>query len=143
MMFRNGHPSSQPPEFFVVLTNNSAQPQAFWEYWNSWGDQTISFEITTADGKVYKVSKRSQDFTRNFPSTFLVNPGEKAVFPISFGNEWDTSPILPTEYEMPIILRAIYDVPPLDRRLLPVDFKEEVWTGRIESHSYTLTLNQW
>src|SRR6266481_3984441 len=38
---------NKPRDFYVVLTNVSSQTQAVWEYWNSWGYQTLSFELTT------------------------------------------------------------------------------------------------
>jgi hypothetical protein len=65
-----------------VFTNVSSEPQAVWEYWNSWGYQTISFELTTVGGKRFLVSKPQEDFTRNFPSTFLIEPGEHQVYAI-------------------------------------------------------------
>ena len=68
----------KPRDFFVVLTNVSAERQAVWEYWNSWGYQTVSFELTTEDGKKFVVSRRQEEFTRNFPSTFLIERGEQS-----------------------------------------------------------------
>jgi hypothetical protein len=56
-----------PRDFYVVLTNVSSEPQAEWEYWNSWGYQTISFELTTADGKKFNVSRREEGLTKNAP----------------------------------------------------------------------------
>ncbi len=40
-------------DFYVVLTNVSAEPRAAWEDWNSWGNQTISFALATADGRKF------------------------------------------------------------------------------------------
>ncbi|MDQ6653470.1 MAG: hypothetical protein M3Y84_12085, partial [Acidobacteriota bacterium] len=62
----------KPDEFYVVLTNVSIEAQPVWMYWNSWGYQTLSFEFSMADGQKIGVSKRQQDFTVNFPSTFLI-----------------------------------------------------------------------
>jgi hypothetical protein len=64
----------QPDEFYVVLTNVSKEAQLVWEYWNSWGYQTLSFEITLSTGQKTIVSKRPEVFTVNFPSTFLISP---------------------------------------------------------------------
>src|SRR3989442_6607134 len=52
---------SKSRDFYVVLTNVSAEPQAVWEYWNSWGYQTVSFELTMLDGKKFLVSRRQGD----------------------------------------------------------------------------------
>jgi hypothetical protein len=60
-----------PRDFYVLLSNVSKQPQTVWEDWNSWGYQAISFELTTADGKKHVLSKRQQDFTKNYPSTLV------------------------------------------------------------------------
>src|SRR5215467_6891522 len=76
-------------EFYVLLSNVSKQPQTVWEDWNSWGYQTISFEITTAGGTRYFLSKRRQAFTRNFPSTVLVEPGEHVVYPVQLDQWWE------------------------------------------------------
>ena len=64
----------KPREFYVVLTNSSSEPQAVWEHWNSWGYQTVSFELTNVDGKKFHVSRRPGIFTVNFPSTFVISP---------------------------------------------------------------------
>jgi hypothetical protein len=93
-----------PEDFYVVFTNVSAEPQAVWEYWNSWGYQTVTFELTTEDGRKFLVSKRPQSFTMNFPSEFLIEPGEHQVFAIRLNDEWETHPALPKAAEMPIIL---------------------------------------
>jgi hypothetical protein len=69
---RTPHDSDLPPrDFYVLLSNVSKQPQTVWEDWNSWGYQAISFELTTADGKKHVLSKRQQDFTKNYPSTLV------------------------------------------------------------------------
>jgi hypothetical protein len=124
--------------FYVVLTNVSSQPQAVWEYWNSWGYQTVSFELTTANGKKFLVSKRQQDFTKNYPSTFLIEPSEHQVYAIRLDEWWETHPSLPKTDETPITLKAIYEVPPT-----PEAAQYRVWTGRLESRIYNLKLRQW
>jgi hypothetical protein len=101
---------NKPDEFYVVITNVSGGPESVWQYWNSWGYQAISFELTTADGKKFVLSKKQEEFTRNFPSTFVVEPGEQQVYPIRLDEWWETHPALPTTGEMPITLKAIYEV---------------------------------
>ena len=129
---------NKPRDFYVVVTNVSKEPQAVWEYWNSWGYQAISFELTTTDGKKFVASKRQEVFTVNFPSTFLIEPGEYQVYAIRLDKSWETNPPLPKADEMPITLKAIYQVSPT-----PEATQYKVWTGRIESRSYNLTLRQW
>jgi hypothetical protein len=127
-----------PREFFVVLTNVSHQDQLVWETWNSWGYQTISFELSTTDGRKVLVSMRNQGFTVNFPGAFLIRAGEHQVFPIRLGTEWETHPSLAMKNEMPIKLKVVYEVRPTEESA-----QYNVWTGRIESRAYDLTLRQW
>jgi hypothetical protein len=127
----------KPHEFYVVLTNNSNEPQSVWEYWNSWGYQTISFEFTLDKNRRIVVSKRPQDFTRNFPSTFRIPPGEHNVYAIRLDKDWDIGSI-PKSTETLVALKAIYEVPNT-----PEAANYNVWTGRVESDVYKFTLRQW
>ena len=124
-------PINKPDDFYVVLRNISKESQAVWEAWNSWGYQTISFELVTTDGKKFAISKRQDDFTTNFPSTFVIEPGEYQVYAIQLDKSWETKPPLPKGDEMPITLKAIYEVFPT-----PEAAQFKVWTGRVESRSY-------
>lgn len=128
----------KPDEFYVLLTNVSQVPQKAWEYSISWGYQAISFELTTADGKKFAISKRQEGFTRNFPSTYVIAAGEHQVFAIRFDKLWVAHPSLRMADEIPITLKAIYEVIPT-----PESEKYKVWTGRVESRSYDFTLRQW
>jgi hypothetical protein len=129
---------NKPREFFVVLTNRSTKSQEIFESWNSWGYQTISFELTMRDGQKIVISVKQQDFLRNFPSTFVIKPGEHQVFPIRLDQRWAAMPTLRKVNEQPVKLKAIYEVLPT-----PEAAQEGVWIGRIESHEYKLTLRQW
>jgi len=129
---------NKPREFYVVITNVSGGPQSIWQYWNSWGYQAISFELTTADGKKFVLSKKQEEFTRNFPSTFVVEPGEHQVYPIKLDEWWEAHPALPKTNEMPITLKAVYEV-----SVTPEASQYKVWTGRVESHDYKFLLRQW
>jgi len=126
---------NQPREFYVVLTNVSMESQPVWEYWNSWGYQTLSFEFTMSDGKKIVVSKRRQDFNKNFPSTFLILSGEHQVYPIRLDKDWDTGPRLSTMTETAVTVKAIYEVSTTSESK-----RYRVWSGRVESGSYMFTL---
>ena len=91
-----------PDDFYLVLTNISEQSQKVWEDRNSWGYYAISFEMTTADGKKFAITRRPIEFTKNAPSTFLVEPGEHQVCLIRLDRWWETHPALPKANEMPI-----------------------------------------
>jgi hypothetical protein len=130
-----------PGFFYVVLTNVSKEPQAAFQSWNSWGYQAVSFEAQTADGHTVAIAKKPpQGFTRNFPSTFVIPPGEHMVYPISLGEEWDAVPTLPIADATPIkiSIKAVYEVEPT-----PEAAKQKVWTGRTESKSYNFYFRHW
>lgn len=129
---------NKPRDFNVVLTNVSEEPQAVWQTSNSWGYRTISFEFTAADGSKTVISKGQQEFTRNGPSTFLIQPGEHQVYAIRLDKEWEAHPVLPKTDEMTITVKAVYEVSPTSEAS-----QYKVWTGRIESRSYNFTLKQW
>jgi hypothetical protein len=129
--------SQKPDEFHVVLTNISNEPQSVWETWNSWGSQTISFEFKFGNNPPILVAKGPQGFTRNFPSTFLIPPGEHKVYPIRLDKWWDVGAI-PKSTEMPVSLKAVYQVPST-----PEATTYHVWTGRVESGNYQFTIRRW
>jgi hypothetical protein len=137
----------KPSEFYVILTNNSRQNQPVYEDWNSWGFQTISFELTTAEGKRSVISKRNRNFDVNRPTTFLIKPGQHQVFPIVFDDEWETNPTPQWNAEMNVTLKAVYEVSSnygtFGDIVFPTTVKEKVWKGRIESPSYGITLKQY
>ncbi len=128
----------KPDEFYVVLTNISKESHAVWESWNSWAYKNISFEFTIPGGRKVVVSEGPKDFTRNFPSTFVIEPGEHQVYAIRLDKWWQTHPSLPKADQIPISVRAIYEV-----HSTPEAAQYKVWTGRIESKSYSFTLRQW
>ena len=129
--------AQKPDEFYVVLTNVSNEAQFVWETWNSWGSGTISFEFTFGNNPPIRVARGPEDFMRNFPSTFLIPPGEHQVYPIRLDKWWDIGSI-PKSTETPLSLRAIYEVP-----VTPEAATYHVWTGRVESGNYKFTLKQW
>jgi hypothetical protein len=129
---------NKPHEFYVVITNVSGGAQSIWQYWNSWGYQAISFELTTADGRNFVLSNKRRGFTRNFPSTFIVEPGEHQIYPVTLDGWWESHPALPKTDEMPITLKAVYEV-----STTPEASQYNVWTGRLESHRYNFSLRQW
>lgn len=127
-------------EFYVVLTNVSKDTQRVFEYWNSWGSRTVSFEFTTPDGKKVVISKGDEVWTMNFPSTFLIPRGEHQVYAIRLDKRWETRPKLTADADAKtqITFKAIYRVTDT-----PEATKQKVWTGRIESKTYDFALQHW
>jgi hypothetical protein len=129
-----------PGTFYVIISNVSNEPQRAFETWNSWGYQAVSFQVRSTAGQTFTISRKEQDFTRNFPSTFLIAPGEHMVYPITLDDQWNVAPPLPIADETPlaITIKAIYEV-----RSTPEAAKERVWAGRLESNSYHFKLRHW
>jgi hypothetical protein len=118
-----------PSQFFVILKNKTKEPKKLFEYWNSWGYQNISFYFYMKDG-LRIVTRKNQDFTRNFPSTYEVAAGETMVFPLKFDNSWDKLPNI-AEGESKVRMQVIYNCNP------SFDAKEtQAWTGIIASKIY-------
>ena len=124
--------------FYVVLTNVSEQPQAIWNWWNSWGYYAITFEVTTDDHKQFIISKRPTVFTKNNPTTFWVQPNEHEVFAIRLNDEWQAQPAFPRRDSMHVSIKAVYAVSPTAESA-----KYGVWTARVESMVYDFSLWQW
>ena len=129
---------NKPHVFYVVLTNVLRKPQTTWEYWNSWGYQNVWFEFTLPDGVKGEIRRKDQGFTRNGPSTFVVQPGEHQVYAIQFDERWVTHPAIRKADEMQIKLKAVFEAVPTAE-----SNHFHVWTGRVESHSYDFLLRQW
>jgi hypothetical protein len=127
-----------PHTFYVVLTNQSDKPQFIWETWNSWGYNSISFEVTTADGKIHVLTIKPQIFTRNFPSTYKIPPGEHQVFPIRLNDEWNDRLTYSKAGSESVKVKAIFEIKPS-----PEDSKNNAWTGLVSSQIYNLELRHW
>ena len=129
----------KPDTFYVVVTNVSQQSQALWGWWNSWGYFAISFEVATDDGRKVTLSrKRTIVFTTNVPSTFVIAAGQHQVYAVQLDKWWETQPMLRRAEEMPVKLKAVYEVSPTAESA-----QHKVWTGRVESKTYDFTLRQW
>jgi len=130
---------TQSRPFYVVLTNVSEQPQAIWNWWNSWGYYAITFELTTDDHKHFIISKRPTGFTKNTPTTFWVQPNEHEVFVIRLNDEWQALPAFPRRDSTHVSIKAVYAVSPTAESA-----KSGVWAGgRVESKVYDFSLRQW
>jgi hypothetical protein len=121
--------------FHVLLTNRSDRSQRIWETWNSWGYYSLSFEVIDRAGEKRVVKKLDTNFTRNFPSSLAIAPGQTYVFDVYFGDgkTWGGFPIRPGE-EQTVQIRAVYDIP-----TTPESTAHNVWTGHLESESIQAT----
>lgn len=117
--------------FHVVVTNKTDQPQRIFEDWNSWGYYALSFEVTDAAGKAWRIAKAPTSWTRNAPNYCTLPPHESLVIAVNFA---DTKVWSPNAFPRPkrepetYTMRAIFATAPT---------KESkglsVWTGRAAS----------
>lgn len=122
----------EPSEFFVTLKNKTDKPQRLFEYWNSWGYQNISFYLYTKDGTQI-VTRKDQNFTRNFPSTYEIALGETMVFPLKFDSSWEELENIP-EGESKLRIQVVYRcVPSFEAK------DSGAWTGIVASKIYQQT----
>jgi len=125
-------------KFFVVLTNTTDKAQPVFEAWNSWGYQTISFELILPSGERTKLCVKPQKFTKNGPTTYVIPPKGHQVFPIALNDEWEVKFDFGIPGQTKIKLTAIYEVGASKESAV-----QKVWTGRIESETIDVVVNHW
>ena len=125
----------QKSHFHLLVTNKSDRPQRMWLDSNSWGYRSISFELTDASGKTYRVARKDTVFTRNIPSYWTIASGDTLVTDVYFGDLslWDGFPLRKGQ-STTVRLRAVLDVP-----ASPESAQLGVWTGRVESDEIEAT----
>ena len=105
-----------------------------------WGYRAVSFELLTKDGQSVTVTRKDQDFDKNYPSTFIVPPGEHYVYAIEFTDEnWTMAPNLRFSKTESVVvhLRAIYQLTPTRESR---ELGKKIWVGRSESRDYVFRL---
>jgi hypothetical protein len=97
--------------------------------WNSWGYYARSLVGTDASSPTYELARRETGFTKNYPSTDALNPGEfliTDVYPCD--GSWYVSPKLPSGQDATLRLAGSFRIP-ADQDA----GKHAVWTGDIQS----------
>lgn len=124
--------------FFVILSNLTDKAQPIFETWNSWGYQSISFEMTLPSGDTSTVTVKQQFFTRNFSSTFVIPPGGHQVFPITLNEVWEGNPAFGGKGRTRVNLKAVYEID-----VSPESKEQGIWTGRVESEPIEVEVHHW
>jgi hypothetical protein len=124
---------SRPPAGTVVLVNSGPEAVRVWRMGNSWGDETLSFEVTRGEHVVHVV-RAPQEYTRNVPSSVAVPPGGRHELPFDLGDgSWESDEPLDRLAGPGAQLVAVYEV-----RETPESRAHGVWTGRVESEPVAL-----
>jgi len=118
--------------FPVILTNNSDKPQRIITDWNSWGEQTLSFELTDKAGKTSVAHRVAVDYTKNTPHWWILQPRESMVLDVYFADpyRWTGFPD-PAHYgdSETVTLRAVFEYHLAQEKLRT----NGEWTGRVTS----------
>jgi hypothetical protein len=123
----------KPPAGEVVVQNRGATPIRLWRVGNSWGDETLSFDVIAGSG-AHHLSRQFQVYTRNVPSSFLLDPGAEHRIAFDLGDgTWKPGEILSLLNAPEAQLLAIYDVP-----ASPEALAHGVWTGQVRSSGVRL-----
>ena len=72
--------------FNVVIRNKSKRTLAFFSDNNSWGDPTLSLELTYQDGTKRHIRKSVGGYTANGPAQVILRPGEAWVREIFYNS---------------------------------------------------------
>lgn len=112
----------------VVLANTGSTDVRIWQTGNQWADTAVSFEVLCS-GKIWRIVRHRQEYTRNVPSSFVLSAGSrhKWAFDLSDG-EWESEIAIGQITGPPAELVAVYYVP-----LTPEAISHCVWSGLLRS----------
>lgn len=121
--------SSAPPAGNVVLRNNGSVDIRVWRRGNSWGDNTVTFQVHRG-GSVQKFSEKPRVYTRNIPAYITLAPGQTQEIPfdLSASGGWEPAWQPGPSATSGGTLAAVYKVAPTKEL---AEFG--VWTGEIAS----------
>ena len=127
----------QPTQHFhVIITNTSGKPLLLWKEWCSWGYYTLSFEVMDENGKKTHVKKMPRPWTKNFPDSITILPGDHMVFEVSFaGATWQNAPLPPKGKSHKIKMKAVFEIVEDEQSK-----KHGVWTGKVSSPEFPYTI---
>lgn len=125
--------STAPVSGRVVLINRGNKNVYLWKLGNSWGDETLSFEVTR-DGQIQRVVRKQQEYTRNVPSSVLIAPSGSYEIPFDFGDgSWEPKAVIDRLGAPDTRLTAIYHV-----GKSPEAVFHNIWMGRLRSRPLRL-----
>jgi len=102
-----------------------------YEDWNSWGYFSLSFRVTSAEGKVFFLRKYQLDWTRNSPTTHTIAPGEKYLLKVDFQPKVWPGIITMKGTKTDFQLKAVFNEPSPEKLKIPMN--PDVWAGHVVS----------
>lgn len=137
-MERTLRPNGPQSAFGVTIQNTSDRPLRFFTDGSSWGDPTLSFEITLPDGKKVVARKVVSGYGKNTPTQVRLQPGEcwnrGVLYVPGSPGSYEGFPIA-SQAPVTFTLKAIFEQP------VYREFKE-CWAGRVESVPIKVRLSQ-
>jgi len=123
--------------FVVLLTNTSDHDLSTWIENYSWGYDNLSFRITRADGKSFRVIKQQEFFTVNFPCPYLVRSHGHFAWAVTFSPDQWTG--FPADWKgsEEVTIQAQFEIDPTKESQ-----EMKVWTGKITSAPMKVTLTR-
>ena len=130
--------------FHVIITNLSDKPVRLWRDWCSWGEQTLSFEVTDENGNAIVVKRSARSYRKNYPDLDLIPPGDHKVCEVSFGQTTDPTSDYGTNAPLPekgktreVKMKAVFKIPEDEMAK-----EKKVWTGKVCSPEETYTIHR-
>ncbi len=120
--------SGTPGAGRVILDNHGDKPIRVWLTGNLWGDTALRFEISRPP-IVARVVRKPQRYTRNVPSSLVVQAGGSHTWQFDFGDgSWETDVPFGQMVGAGAELIAVYEAGES-----PEALANGVWTGCLRS----------
>lgn len=124
---------SGPSSGTVILANRGSSTLRVWRSGNSWGDDTLFFEIVS-NGRASEIRRTPQTYTRNLPASVALEPGGAQEFPFDMGDgEWEPEAAVQRATAPEARITAIYRV-----AASPEATAQGVWVGEVRSGPVSL-----
>jgi hypothetical protein len=117
----------------VVVVNRGNAEITLWRMGNSWGDDTLSFEVSRDSGKE-SITYAPQTYTRNVPGTVVVPAAGRYEIPFNLKDgKWGPAAAIDKLSGADARLTAIYTI-----RQSPEALSHRVWIGELRSQPVQL-----
>jgi len=124
--------------FDVVIRNTSNRPLDFFTDGNSWGDYTLSFNITASDGSKWMASKTPHGYSRNFPGFVRLMPGEVWVRGVAYKEPlWTGFARAHEKQGQAVRIQAVLSQSDQMKKADP-----DIWSGQVLSPALSVTFDR-
>jgi len=117
-------------EFFLVITNQSAERLGVWRDWSSWGWYCPAVDFRVGDTS-FEFRRKGIAWARNFPDPYYIDPGDHYVLPVALlSDEWIQPNNFRPQADKEAVISATFKIKPSDdtKRL-------HIWTGVLKAET--------